>query len=103
MFGAEETFLSSVFFDLQYLFLVLISILMMTHLILPLFPGFRMKLKIGMGVLFTALSPAVAIIIQFVVGTDSSHSLAHLLWLIVPTVFLAFGHTNFFTAGIYNL
>ena len=62
-----------------------------------------MRVKLGAGVLFTALSPAAAMTVQFVAD---SRPLTHMLWLILPIVFLSIGDMSIFTAGtiyIYTL
>jgi hypothetical protein len=101
--------LSSELFTLLYHTVSLVSTLTMNHLIIPLFPGFRMKLKIGAGVVFSALSPITALVIQLVVtGNDfscseagfSCHQPVKLLWIIVPVVFLSIGLMHIFTAGM---
>ena len=53
-----------------------------------------------MGVLFSALSPALATVIQFVPVNVESHPLTHLLLLLLPIIILSFGHVNIFTTGI---
>lgn len=97
--GNEHKFLAEELFRMFYLFILLLTILVMTHLVIPLFPRFQMKLRIGMGVLLSSLSPAVAIIIQFVLVNDESHPLTRLLWLLLPLIFLSFGHVNIFATG----
>ena len=95
----EHKFLAEELFNMLYLFILLLTILVMTHLVIPLFPRFQMKFRIGVGVLFSFLSPAAAIIIQFVLVNAKSHSLTRLLWLLLPIIFLSFGHVNVFTTG----
>ena len=68
-----------------------------------------MKIKIGASVIFTSLSPIMALVIQLVVTKGdfscnegfSCHRLTQLLWLIVPVVLLAVGLMHIFTAGEY--
>lgn len=101
--------LSPELFKLFFFIVTLVSILTMNHLIIPLFPGFRMKIKIGAGVIFTSLSPIMALVIQIVVTKGdfscsegfSCHRPTQLLWLIVPVVLLAVGLMHIFTAGEY--
>lgn len=68
-----------------------------------------MKLKIGAGVIFIALSPITALVIQLVVTRNdfscseagfTCHQPAKLLWIFVPVIFLSIGLMHIFTAGI---
>lgn len=100
IFDSEhQYFLPYELFHLIFLPILLLSTLLMTHLVIPLFPGFRMKLKIGVGVVFTAISPTAAMIIQFTLGNIHAYPLKHLLWMILPILFLSIGHMNIYTAG----
>ena len=68
-----------------------------------------MKLKIGAGVVFSALAPVTALIIQLVTTKEdfscsegfSCHQPTQLLWLIFPVIFAAIGLMHIFTAGEY--
>ena len=87
------------FFHLLFFCVSLLSNLAMNHLIIPLLPGFRMKLKIVTGVVFITLVSVMALIIQFVVWKRSSSHSTHLFWLILPIIFLSIGDMHIFTAG----
>ena len=81
----------------------------MNHIIIPLFPGFRIKLKIGAGVVFSALSPITALVIQLVITRNdfscsdagfSCHQPVKLFWIVIPVIFLSIGSMHIFTAGM---
>ena len=93
------SFLPNELFSLIFTSVMLVSIIVTNHFIIPLFPGLQMRLKIGLGVLFTALAPAAAMVFQFALVTFDIHPLIHLIWLILPTTFLGIGHMNINTAG----
>ena len=101
--GDKYKFLAEELFNMLYLFIMLLIILVTTHLIIytNVSEISNETLRIGMGVLFFSLSPAVAIIIQFVLVNAESHPLTRLLWLALPLILLSFGHVNIFAIGIY--
>ena len=101
IFGnGKHLFLSHELFALLFNSFILIFLFLMTHVLIPLIPGLRIKQKIGLGVVFNALSPGIAMIIQFSLKSKDSNLLMHLLLLILPVFLLAAGHMNVFTAGI---
>ena len=105
----KSDLLSPELYTLFFHVVSLISILTMNHLIIPPFPGFRMKFKIGAGVVFSALAPATVLIIQIVTTKEdfscsegfTCHQPTQLLWLIIPVIFGAIGLMHIFTAGEY--
>ena len=68
-----------------------------------------MKLKIGAGVVFSALSPITALVIQLAVTRNdfscsdagfSCHQPVKLFWVVIPVIFLSIGSMHIFTAGM---
>ena len=97
--SGEFSFLPNELFTLLLSSFMLLSIIIMNHFVSPLFPGIRMTFKIGLGALFTAMSPAVAMVFQFALVDVDSHPLIHLIWLLFPVIFLSIGHMHINTAG----
>ena len=76
---------------------ILIVLLLINHLLIPIWPTINMRFKLGIGLMFNVLSFGVAGIIQL--RKDDLNPSPYFFWLVLPIIPLSTGETVTFVSS----